>query len=71
MSSHKRNLKVANESVCTRGPIRASQLCNMSRVSEGKEVVHIEPESGGSHDVISDESLISRVVDSVEVTIPA
>ena len=71
MSSHERNLKVVNDSVRTRGTIRASQYCHMSRVSEGTDVVHVEPESRGSRDMISNESFISCVVDSVKVTMPA
>ena len=71
MPSRERNLKVANESVCTRGPLGTSQLCNVSGVSEGTDVVHIEPESGGSRDVIHNEPLVSCVVDSVKVSMPA
>ena len=71
MSSHLRNLKLANESVRTRGPVGTSQLCNVSRVSEGTDIVHIEPKSRGSRDVIRNEPLIARVVESVKISMPA
>ena len=44
----------------------------MSGVSEGTDIlVHIEPKSRGSRDVIRDEPLIACVVESFELATPA